>query len=263
MPRSIPGSWVTGAASGRRAGRRRARRRRRGSSARGRRSTRRSRRRAPRGTPGPRISSGTRIDGSYGRTLPGRTRCSPSRKPLSDVKMSSVSSSSPAARSAPTIRATPSSTATSEASRWRCVWLQRPDLPWPQPRLVADPGRLVGHVGLVERRRAEERGAEERLAVAGGRDRRVEAERIVEVVRAADVGSDVGRPHEERPRLGVDEAQRAARDQVGLVLAPPVAVVLDVAVHVHPVVIEAVREPAQQALEVGPAGRDAGAARTR
>jgi hypothetical protein len=41
----------------------------------------------PAGMPGPRISSGTRDAGSYGRYLPLTIRCSPRKKPLSEAKM--------------------------------------------------------------------------------------------------------------------------------------------------------------------------------
>ena len=67
--------------------------------------------------PGPRMISGTRIDGSYGSTFPDGTLCSPWKKPLSDVNTISVSSSSPVLRSAATILATASSTARSDSRR--------------------------------------------------------------------------------------------------------------------------------------------------
>ena len=73
----------------------------------------------PRGTPGSRRISGTRIDGSYSRTLPLATRCSPWKNPLSSVKTIRVRSSSPLWRRASTIRATASSTASSDSRRWR------------------------------------------------------------------------------------------------------------------------------------------------
>jgi hypothetical protein len=40
----------------------------------------------PAGMPGPRMTKGTRDEGSYGRYLPPAIRCSPRKNPLSDVK---------------------------------------------------------------------------------------------------------------------------------------------------------------------------------
>ena len=73
--------------------------------------------RSPAGMPGPRMTSGTRVEGSYGLSLPIGMRCSPCRKPLSDVKTMSVRDSSPFFLSAATIRPTASSTARSDSSR--------------------------------------------------------------------------------------------------------------------------------------------------
>ena len=45
---------------------------------------------APAGTPGPRMISGTRTEGSYTSTFPAGMRCSPWKNPLSDVNTISV-----------------------------------------------------------------------------------------------------------------------------------------------------------------------------
>ena len=95
-------------------------RRRRGSWGRGRRSTP-ARRAACRAAGPGRASAAAR--GSRARRAgpcPSRRGARRSMNPLSEVKISSVSSSSPVARRASTIRPTPSSTASSEASR--CRW---------------------------------------------------------------------------------------------------------------------------------------------
>ena len=73
----------------------------------------------PRGIPGPRISSGTCVEGSYGTIFPCGIRCSPCMKPWSEVKITYVLSSSPVSRSVSTIASTPRSTAGSDAQRSR------------------------------------------------------------------------------------------------------------------------------------------------
>ena len=131
---------------------------------------------------------------------------------------------------------------------------QRRDLPLPEPRPALDARRLVGDVGLVERRRARQRNAEERRAVSGGGHRRVEGARVEEVARAAGVGGDVVGPQEERRVGGAapDEGQRSLGDFVGLEAGRG----LEPAVLVQRVAGEAVRRAAEQPVEVGPAGRD-------
>ena len=57
------------------------------------------------------------MDGSYQSTLPFATRCSPWKKPLSDVKRISVLSSSPVCRSVSTIDEIASSTDISVSRR--------------------------------------------------------------------------------------------------------------------------------------------------
>ena len=72
-----------------------------------------SRDRRPAGIPGPRISSGRCVDGSYATVLPLLMRCWPSMNPLSDVKITYVPRSWPVSRSVlmivPTARSIPSS----------------------------------------------------------------------------------------------------------------------------------------------------------
>ena len=145
--------------------------------------------------------------------MPSRTRCSPSMKPLSEVKISSVSSSSPASRSAPRSRATPSSTASSDARRCRRVSASAAISPLLEPRPAPERGRLVGDVGLVERRRARQRGAEEGAAWRAAGTVESHVRRIAEVARAARVRGDVGRPQEER--RGPARRRMKASERVG------------------------------------------------
>ena len=111
---------------------------------------------------------------------PPGTRCSPWKKPLSEVKTISVRSSSPAARSAATIAATPSSTASSDSSALPVVLGDRrrsaPASSVGRLRILAG---LSDDVRLVERGRHRQWLGGEAILVPRGRDGRRLARRVV------------------------------------------------------------------------------------
>ena len=135
------------------------------------------------------------------------------------------------------------------------------DPPGGQERSIANGGRLVRDVGLVEGRRDRQRLRPEHVPVARRRRRRPQIRRIVRVARPAAVRGEEGDRQEERTWVGGlrgDQVDGLLRVDVGLVVRGAGAVVDGPPVLVERVVVEAVRRRVDRAVPQAPARRDLG-----
>ena len=194
-------------------------------------------------------------------TLPVRTRCSPWKKPLSVVKMISVSSSSPVERSVSMIdsspRRRPGESLGAAATSPGC---------WPaaaaSSRSVAGSPRLVRDVYLVEVRRRRQWHVREAVLMARRRHRRRGSPGIARLARPAGVVGEEGDPEEERPFrcASADDLVRLVAVDVGLVARRlrDRAVRRQVTVLVERVVVVAVGRRVDGAAPLAPAGWNLG-----